>query len=184
MPPGPSPTPPRWRRGAQLTLDPYHAALAGELERLRALHPRVVLYDCHSIRSIIPPLFDGLLPQFNIGTNSGASCDPALAAAVEQVCDASGLSRVTNGRFKGGSITRRHGDPSRGVHAIQMELACRGYMRERLGRSRPSAWPTPFDPVYARPMAERCAASSRPAAFRAGRLIRPLTATRSPPRRP
>jgi N-formylglutamate deformylase len=78
-----------------------------------ALHGKVVLYDAHSIRSRAPRLFDGELPQFNIGTNSGAACDPALTAAVEAACDATGLPRVTNGRFKGGWITRRYGQPTR-----------------------------------------------------------------------
>ena len=113
--------------------DPYHAALREELVWLRAQHGRVVLYDCHSIRSLVPRLFDGQLPVFNIGTNAGQSCAPALTSAVEAACDASGLGRVTNGRFKGGFITRHYGAPAAGVHAIQMELACRAYMREEPG---------------------------------------------------
>lgn len=132
--------------------DPYHRALAAERDRLRALHASIVLYDCHSIRSVIPRLFEGALPQFNIGTNGGASSAPALTAAVEAACDASGHSRVTDGRFKGGYITRAYGDPASGVHAIQMELACRGYMRERPGPVSTAAWPTPWDDIYARPM--------------------------------
>jgi formiminoglutamase len=131
---------------------PYHVALTAEVERLRARHGHVVLYDAHSIRSRIPRLFEGELPQFNIGTNSGASCDPAIAAAVEAACDASPFSRVTNGRFKGGAITRGHGAPAQGVHAIQMELACRGYMDEPRGAPTPDTWPTPFDEARAAPM--------------------------------
>jgi formiminoglutamase len=120
--------------------DPYHAALGSELARLRARHPRVVLYDCHSIRSVIPRLFDGELPHFNIGTNDGRSCHTDLTTVVERTCDASGLTRVTNGRFKGGYITRHYGRPAAGVHAIQMELACRGYMLEP-GRVTEENWP-------------------------------------------
>jgi formiminoglutamase len=132
--------------------DPFHAALAGELARLRARHGTVVLYDCHSIRSGIPRLFDGALPQFNIGTNSGASCDAALTAEAERICDASGLTRATNGRFKGGFITRHYGKPQDGVHAIQMELACRGYMREPVGAVAPDNWPAAFDADFAAPI--------------------------------
>lgn len=110
--------------------DPYHEALEWELARLSAAHPRVVLYDAHSIRSVIPRLFDGELPHFNVGTNDGRSCDATLAGTVERLCDAAGLSRVTNGRFKGGYITRHYGRPEAGIHAIQMELACRGYLPE------------------------------------------------------
>lgn len=140
-------------RRRTLYFAPYHAALAAEIERLRGQHPAIVLYDAHSIRSHVPRLFDGELPQFNIGTNSGASCAPALATAVEAACDASPFSRVTNGRFKGGWITRHYGAPERGVHAIQMELACRGYMDEPAGAFTPANWPSPFDPGRAAPLA-------------------------------
>jgi len=132
--------------------EPYHAALAAELERLRAQHERVVLYDAHSIRSRIPRLFEGELPQFNIGTFSGASCDAALTAAVEAACDAPGFGRVTDGRFKGGWTTRRYGAPASGVHAIQMELACRGYMDDPDAPPTPDSWPSPYDPARAAAM--------------------------------
>ncbi|MGA0608283.1 N-formylglutamate deformylase [Phenylobacterium sp. VNQ135] len=130
--------------------DPYHAALAAELERLRSAHGKIVLYEAHSIRSRIPRLFEGELPNFNIGANSGAACDPGLVAAIESACDVSGFSRVTDGRFKGGWTTRRYGRPGTGVHAIQMELACRGYMDEPEGEPSPETWPTPYDADRAR----------------------------------
>jgi len=78
---------------------PYHAALAAEIARLRAKHPRVVVYDAHAIRSHIPRLFEGQLPQFNIGTNGGQTCAPALEAAIAKICATSGHSHVVNGRF-------------------------------------------------------------------------------------
>jgi N-formylglutamate deformylase len=132
--------------------EPYHAALSVELARLRREHQRVVLYDCHSIRSSIPRLFDGLLPNFNIGTNSAASCGPDLTAAVEAACAATSFSRVIDGRFRGGFITRHHGKPHAGVHAIQMELACRGYLPEPIGRVDEASWPPAFNEAYAAPM--------------------------------
>lgn len=138
------------RRGA--FFDPYHEALAGELMRLRVRHPKVVLYEAHSIRSAIPRLFEGELPNFNLGTHSGASCDAALTAAVERACDASGFSRVTNGRFKGGWTTRHYGQPEAGVHAIQMELACRGYMDDPAQAPTPETWPTPYSETQSAPM--------------------------------
>lgn len=132
--------------------DPYHAVLSAELVRLKALHRTVVLYDCHSIRSVIPRLFDGELPVFNFGTNGGLSADPDLQRRVIDILAASGQPHVVNGRFRGGFITRNYGRPQEGVHALQMELACRGYMREPAGAIDEGNWPTPYDPDYAAPI--------------------------------
>jgi N-formylglutamate deformylase len=125
--------------------EPYHQAIGDELARLRALHDRVVIYDAHSIRSHIPSLFDGELPQFNIGTAGGTTCAPALLSEIDTICGKSGLGHVVDGRFKGGWTTRHYGQPESGVHAVQMELAQRGYMAEP---SEPTSnnWPTLIDP--------------------------------------
>jgi formiminoglutamase len=128
--------------------DPYHAALRSEIARLRANHRRIALYDCHSIRSVIPRLFDGELPTFNLGTNSGASAAPELIGAISDILAASGQSFIVDGRFKGGWITRSLGRPDEGVHAVQMELACRAYLREPTVVT-PDNWPAPYDRVYA-----------------------------------
>lgn len=104
--------------------DPYHAALKAELERVRAKHGIAILYDCHSIRSHIPFLFEGTLPDFNIGTNHGATCAPEIEGATARICgEAEGYSSILNGRFTGGWTTRHYGQPATGIHAIQMELA-------------------------------------------------------------
>ena len=123
---------------------PYHVALAAEIARLRAVHPRVVLFDAHSIRSRIPRLFDGELPVFNVGTNDGQTCDAALTAEVVRILAATGQSTVVDGRFKGGWTTRHYGDPASGIHAVQLELAMRAYLVEP---ALPDAtvWPAPVD---------------------------------------
>jgi formiminoglutamase len=128
--------------------DPYHAALREQLERAHGKHGRVVLWDAHSIRSRVPRLFEGELPQFNIGTNNGASCAAELTAAVEKCCDGTGMTRVTNGRFRGGWITRHYGKPDLGIHAVQMELAMRGYLREPALLDE-QTWPAPLDDAHA-----------------------------------
>jgi formiminoglutamase len=134
--------------------EPYHAALEAEIARLRAVHGKIVLYDCHSIRSVLPLLFEGTLPVFNLGTNDGRSSDPGLQEKVAQIMAGTGESWVVNGRFKGGWITRHHGRPELGVHALQMELSNRGYMHEPEGKGSPDNWPTPYDPDFAAPMRE------------------------------
>jgi N-formylglutamate deformylase len=131
--------------------DPYHAALREEIARLRADHSVVALYDCHSIRSVIPRLFEGELLAFNLGTNSGASADPRLTQEVAEIIRASGQTYAVNGRFKGGWITRSYGDPANGVQALQMELACRTYLTEPIGPVGEADWPPPYDPTYAEP---------------------------------
>lgn len=107
---------------------PYHTALAAQVSRVRARHGFAILWDCHSIRSHIPFLFMGELPVWNIGTNGGTTCAEPITRAVETACDASRLSMVLNGRFKGGWTTRHHGRPQAGSHAIQMEIAQRAYL--------------------------------------------------------
>ncbi|WP_292897607.1 MULTISPECIES: N-formylglutamate deformylase [unclassified Nitratireductor] len=126
---------PIWREGEAPTEEdvrdrveafhrPYHAALEAEIARVKALHGVAILYDCHSIRSHCPFLFEGELPDFNIGTNHGKTCAPEIEKATADICaSADGYSSVLNGRFVGGWTTRHYGRPDRGEHAIQMELA-------------------------------------------------------------
>jgi N-formylglutamate deformylase len=103
---------------------PYHAALAAEIARVKAVHGVAVLYDCHSIRSRCPFLFEGVLPDFNVGTDNGLTCHPSIETAVFGAARAAaGYTAVLNGRFRGGWTTRHYGQPANGVHAIQMELA-------------------------------------------------------------
>lgn len=136
--------------------EPYHAALAAELERLRARHGKVVLYDAHSIRSHVPRLFDGELPVFNIGTNGGQTCAGELETAIARICAASGQPWVLNGRFKGGWTTRHYGAPRDGIHAVQMELAIRAYMDEPAVPDEGN-WPPPFRPARAVDLAQHLA---------------------------
>jgi N-formylglutamate deformylase len=133
----------------RLYFEPYHAALGGEIARLRGRFERVALFDAHSIRSRIPRLFDGELPVFNVGTNAGASCNAGLRQAVGTVLAASNDSVVLDGRFKGGWITRAYGKPDEGVEALQLEIACRAYMQEP-ECPKPENWPAPIDEARAR----------------------------------
>ncbi|MEX3981233.1 N-formylglutamate deformylase [Paraburkholderia sp. EG287A] len=109
---------------------PYHEKLQAELERLRAIHGRVLLWEAHSIASVLPRLFEGKLPDLNLGTNSGLSCDPRIMEAVTARLAGQPFTWVHNGRFKGGFITREYGRPEHGVHAIQLEMCQSTYMNE------------------------------------------------------
>ncbi|MEZ5887149.1 MAG: N-formylglutamate deformylase [Paracoccaceae bacterium] len=122
---------------------PYHLALHYQIERVKALHGTAILWDCHSIRSVIPFLFEGTLPHFNIGTNDGTTCAPLIETATRAPCmGATDFDTVVNGRFKGGWTTRHYGRPEAKVHAIQMEIAQRAYLSAE-------AAPWSFDPATA-----------------------------------
>ncbi|MCG8371444.1 MAG: N-formylglutamate deformylase [Proteobacteria bacterium] len=112
---------------------PYHAKLRTQLDALREAFGYALLWDAHSIASVVPRLFDGELPALNVGTDDGRSCAAAIGEAVAEAAAGSGYGHVVNGRFRGGFITRHYGDPAGGVHAVQLEIAQRVYMDEASG---------------------------------------------------
>jgi N-formylglutamate deformylase len=131
--PGREPDPTQVRERVERYWRPYHQALRQELDRLRGEHGHVVLWEAHSIRGTLPYLFEGRLPDLNLGTADGNSCRPALRQALAEVLAgpaAEGYDHVVDGRFKGGYITRHYGDPAAGIDAVQLELSQRTYMDE------------------------------------------------------
>ena len=105
----------------------YHDVLLAEVERVRTLHGHAILFDCHSIRSHVPRLFEGTLPDLNVGTDGGATCDRAVERIVAEACAASPYTSALNGRFRGGWTTRHYGAMP-GVHAVQLEIAQSAYL--------------------------------------------------------
>ncbi|MFL2547049.1 MAG: N-formylglutamate deformylase [Candidatus Rariloculaceae bacterium] len=118
------------RQRIEMYWQPYHDLLDAELTRISGKFGYALLWDAHSIRSEVPDLFDGQLPVLNIGTNDGVTCDSALQRSVVEVARNSSYSAVSNGRFRGGYITRNYGKPINNIHAIQLETAQRAYMDE------------------------------------------------------
>jgi N-formylglutamate deformylase len=118
---------------------PYHAMLNETLNALRVRFGYALLWDAHSIMSEVPLLFDGQLPDFNLGIGQGA-CPQIVADKLLDVAQsAAHRTAVLNGRFKGGYITRHYGAPDRNIWAVQLELSQRAYMDE----SRPDLGLTP-----------------------------------------
>ncbi|MGA9915370.1 MAG: N-formylglutamate deformylase [Paraburkholderia sp.] len=109
---------------------PYHTTLRAELTRLREKHPNVLLWEAHSIASNLPRLFDGKLPDLNLGTQMGRTAHALVQSAAERAAAESAYMWITNGRFQGGYITRQYGDPERGIHAVQLEMCQSTYMNE------------------------------------------------------
>jgi N-formylglutamate deformylase len=110
---------------------PYHTALQSELDCLRERYATVVLWDAHSICSVVPRFFEGRLPDLNLGSAGGTACDESLAQVLLRIAHSHPrYNAVLDGRFKGGYITRHYGRPTQGIHAIQLELAQLTYMQE------------------------------------------------------
>ena len=109
---------------------PYHQHIRDTLDRLRAIHGFALLWDAHSIPSVVPRLFEGELPELNLGSDNTHSCHQTIEQSVTAVATSSIHSAVVNGRFKGGYITRQYGEPDKGIHALQLEIAQRAYMSE------------------------------------------------------
>ena len=110
---------------------PYHDALGDTLNRIRSAHGLAVLFDCHSIRSLVPRYSEERLPDLNVGTADLTTCAPELRnAVVESLQNDSGYSIAVDAIFKGGYIPRHYGRPSEGIHAFQLELSMATYMDE------------------------------------------------------
>ena len=128
---GQQPNPAEIQRRVAQYWQPYHAALKAELDRLREQHGRTILWDAHSICSVLPRFFEGRLPDLNLGTADGTACDERVSRRILEIARSQpGYTAVLDGRFKGGYITRRYGRPHEAVHAIQLELAQLTYMSE------------------------------------------------------
>ncbi len=124
---------------------PYHDKLAELIGQIVQRHGHCILWDAHSIRSQVPALFDGRLPDLNVGTGGGRSCSTNLMARIViELGTQKQFSFVVDGRFKGGYITRHYGNPAARIDAVQLEIAQCAYLLEAR---------TPvFDPLRAEPL--------------------------------
>jgi len=144
---------------------PYHQALTAEVERVKALHGIAVVYDCHSIRSQIPFLFEDTLPDLNIGTDNGKTCTPEIETRVTEAAKGSSYSSILNGRFRGGWTTRHYGQPAKGWHAVQMEIAQSAYLVSEVP-------PFAFDATKSKPLREILKNILTALEAAAGRMVR------------
>ncbi len=117
------------QRRVALYWQPYHQAIVDTLAELKQQFGKAVLLEAHSIASVVPRFFAGQLPDFNFGTNNGSSCATGLINAVAAL-DYGPYSKVINGRFKGGYITRAYADVDNNIHTLQLELSQATYLNE------------------------------------------------------
>lgn len=128
--PGEAPRPAEIQARIESWWQPYHQALQAEQGRLHKKHPKVLIFEAHSIASQVPRFFEGVLPVFNLGTDNGRSCELELTQIFVKIAQASGRSWVLNGRFKGGYITRAYPQLDQGLYTLQLELSQAAYLNE------------------------------------------------------
>jgi N-formylglutamate deformylase len=110
---------------------PYHQKLSETLKQMKLQHGFVLLFEAHSIKSIVPRFFEGQLPDFNFGNYNLQSSSNELTTVIEN-WQSQAYTKVINGRFKGGYITRHYGAPENNIDSLQLELSQATYMNETL----------------------------------------------------
>ncbi|MEO5774288.1 MAG: N-formylglutamate amidohydrolase [Sphingomicrobium sp.] len=102
---------------------PYHRAVEQELAKLRDRFGCALLLDCHSM----PPPLAGV-PSIIFGDCHGHTAVPWIGREARKIAERFGFTAGSNEPFAGGHIVERHGDPARGVHALQIEIDRRCYL--------------------------------------------------------
>jgi N-formylglutamate amidohydrolase len=110
---------------------PYHRALRRLITGLHRDFGAAVLIDCHSMPSLAGSKDDRPRADFVLGDRYGTSCVPVIAETVEATLIEMGYTVNRNKPYAGGFITEHYGNPSLGVHAIQLEVNRALYMDER-----------------------------------------------------
>jgi N-formylglutamate deformylase len=110
---------------------PYHRALRRLITSMHRDFGAAVLIDCHSMPSVAGNKDDRPRADFVLGDRYGTSCVPVIAETIETALAGFGHSVSRNKPYAGGFITEHYGNPSVGVHAIQLEVNRALYMDER-----------------------------------------------------
>lgn len=112
---------------------PYHTRLGQLLHESHRQFGVAVLVDCHSMphEAIESHSRPGLLrPQIVLGDRFGAAVGGDVMDRIEAAFVRSGLRVSRNAPFAGAFITQNYGRPSRGFHAVQIEIDRSLYMDE------------------------------------------------------
>jgi len=115
---------------------PYHAELGHLLTAARRSFGAGFLIDCHSMPSVGAGQ-PGQRPQFVIGDRFGSSCHPGLTRFIQAELAKLGYEVALNRPYAGGFITEHYGNPSLGVHALQIEVNRCLYMNEETFETTP-----------------------------------------------
>lgn len=127
-------------RDARITkyFQPYHKKLNELLDESVKTFGKVLLWDCHSIRSEVPTIHPTKFPDLILGDNDGFSAGPFLTEIASKSLMTGGpYSFENNFLFKGGYITRHFGQPEKHRHALQLEMTKTNYMDDQQRKYEP-----------------------------------------------
>jgi N-formylglutamate amidohydrolase len=125
--------------------EPYHAKVEELLRELLAEFPRVLLYEAHSIRRLVPSIRPKPFPDMILGDQQGKTAAAELTRRALATLRGGGFDVAHNDPFMGGYLTRKFGRPQERIHALQLEMSQDVYMNEgamardaeRMGRVQP-----------------------------------------------
>ncbi len=106
----------------------YHQKVEEHLTRLKNKFGKVLLWDCHSIRQMVPTIQKEKFPDLILGDADGTSASPGLIESALSVLDHDSYSVSHNHPFKGGYLTRHFGKPQNNIHALQLEMSKVNYL--------------------------------------------------------
>jgi len=109
--------------------DPFHKLLNKQIMYLYNIFGFCYHIDLHTMPSKALLNFKKE-PDIVLGDNFGKSCSIGLINYFQNVFQENGLTVETNNPYAGGFITRNYGNPSQGVHTIQIEINRKIYMDE------------------------------------------------------
>jgi N-formylglutamate deformylase len=110
---------------------PYHRALRRLVTKVHRDWGAAVLVDCHSMPSTAGGKDERPRADVVLGDRYGTSCVAIVSEAIEATLTELGYSVSRNKPYAGGFITEHYGNPSAGLHAIQLEINRGLYMDER-----------------------------------------------------
>jgi N-formylglutamate amidohydrolase len=117
-------------RRINLYYDPYHRKIQELIDGVKQRFGAVLLWDCHSIRQVVPTIQKEKFPDLILGSADQKSASQKLIDMALKNLSADKYSLNHNHPFKGGTITRSFGNPALNQHALQLEMTKVNYMND------------------------------------------------------
>jgi N-formylglutamate deformylase len=109
---------------------PYYRAIENLMLDIKDEFGKVLLWDAHSIRRLVPTIRATPFPDMILGSNDETSASQELIDTALDTLRTGNFTINHNDPFKGGHITRYFGRPAQNQHALQLEMNKILYMND------------------------------------------------------